>query len=53
MIAEDEASKISVDSYQDPILRICDAQGLFVPRIGTEITALDNVAAFFLQPCSK
>ena len=49
MVAEDEASKIGVDSYQDPILGMCDAEELFVARIGSQIAAFDNVMAAFPQ----
>ena len=53
MVAEDEASKIGVDSYQDPILGMCDAEDLFVARIAAQIAAFDNVMAAFPQPSAN
>ena len=50
VVAENKASEISVDGYQDATLRMCDLKELFVARIGTKIAALDPVMACFSQP---
>ena len=36
VITEDETSAISVNGYQDTVLRVCDAQELFVPGRGQD-----------------